>query len=162
MKCELSGSFKIAVDVPKSYELLVGILDDPELEHIARILIYGGQEVIPKKFYDVIPELGDYDTSFDIFNIPSRDFLSATEEQYSASWQDTLDRYIKQFKSPYIALEKLGATIVEQMKLVIQYHEWVENGWIETTYKKMTGGSSRPLVDTGHMLNSIKYKVVIN
>lgn len=162
MECKFEGQFNIVFNIPTNYELLVGIIDDPELEKIARVLIYGGTEVVPKKFYDVIPELGDYATEFDVFEIPSRDFLTATSEQFSYGWQNMLDRYLVQFKDPYLALCKLGLTIADQMKLVIQYHEWVKNGWIETTYKKLTGGSPNPLVDTGHMLNSIKYKVIVH
>lgn len=165
MKCDVTGRFNIVNIIPKNYELLVGILDDPELEKIARVLIHGGEEVIPHKFFEIIPDLDKIldvesaESSFELFTIPARDFLSATEENYKYSWQDTLNKFLKQYGNEYIALCKLGELIVNQMKSVIEYNDWIENGWIESTYKKLTGGDPRPLIDTGHMLNSIRYEV---
>ena len=166
MKCKVSGGYSFSKQIPNGYKLYVGIIEDPRLAMIAQVLVQGGQTVIPEKFFDVIPELhhhfgvDSYSESFELFDIPERNFLEATVEEYSYSWNRDFNLYLKQSRSIYSALNMLGATIKDQMQLVIQYHNWIKDGYIMTEFKERTGGDPRPLINTGHMLHSIDYKVV--
>ena len=166
MKCEVRGNYSFSKQIPNSYKLYVGIIEDPRLSMIAQVLVQGGQTVIPEKFFEVIPELHhyfsveDYSESFELFDIQARNFLKATAEEYSYSWKNDFNLYLKQTRNVYSALNMLGATIKEQMQLVIQYHNWIKDGYIMTEFKERTGGDPRPLINTGHMLHSIDYKVV--
>lgn len=143
------GKAKIESELKKADRLvaLVGIPSDSDPEK---------DSDIPLATIAYVNEKGSI-----VNNIPPRPFMKQTREKAeSGSFQKFMRKLLKGLSSGSITAEKaikrLGANYEGRMKDIFIHGTFVENAEITKRRKK----SSRPLIDTGHLRQSIKYKVV--
>lgn len=143
------GKAKIESELKKADRLvaLVGIPSDSDPEK---------DSDIPLATIAYVNEKGSI-----VNNIPPRPFMKQTKEKAeSGSFQKFMRKLLKGLSSGTITAEKaikrLGADYEGRMKDIFIHGTFVENAEITKRRKK----SSRPLIDTGHLRQSIKYKVV--
>lgn len=93
--------------------------------------------------------------------IPPRPFMKQTRERAErGNFPKFMRKLLKGLSSGSVTAEKaikrLGADYEGRMKDIFIHGSFVENA--ESTKRRKK--SSRPLIDTGHLRQSIKYKVV--
>ncbi len=90
--------------------------------------------------------------------IPARPFLSTAADIHKRTWMNlmvkALEKALEGKMTPIQALEVVGLKAAADVKKVLLTHAWVQNK--PGTIKRK--GSSRPLVDTGQLVNSITSK----
>ena len=93
-------------------------------------------------------------------NIPARPFMKQTRQRAEGRFARLLRRLYKQVVdskvSPFEGLSKLGMAYEGEMKNTFTTGSFTPNK--PATIKRK--GSSRPLIDTGHLRQSITSKVV--
>lgn len=110
--------------------------------------------------------------------IPPRPFGSTFLNKYKEEINKVIDKelnlYLEKKKNLKSALNIIGITCAKYMKYNLTYGSWVPNspitiqgGWIKSPIRKIPiyikgKKSSRPLIDTGQLRQSITYIVVKN
>lgn len=95
---------------------------------------------------------------FGTAKIPSRPFIRQCFTIHSENAQRLLAHIaqnVMKGANPETELSRVGQWYQDQMKRVLRTHPWQPNS-VATIKRK---GSSRPLVDTGQLVNAIRYKV---
>lgn len=90
-------------------------------------------------------------------NIPPRPFFRTMIAQNQASWAPELARLIKSGIAPMDALRTLGQIMSGQLRASIIAMNTPPNAPSTIQKKK----AAKPLVDTGHMRNSVDFEVTI-
>ena len=94
------------------------------------------------------------------WNIPPRPFIRGWVENHEAEIKATQERLFKQVSegkiSAEIAIAKLGQFAQDGIKRYIVAGNFEPNA--EATIQRK--GSSRPLIDTGAMRNSVRYQII--
>ena len=96
----------------------------------------------------------EYGTS----DIPSRPFMRSTSDTYKDKWANAQGKLLNRVidgLAPIMAARTLGEMIQGDIQRHIRKGNWVMNAPSTVKRKK----SNKPLIDTGHMRQSIRYKV---
>lgn len=93
--------------------------------------------------------------------IPERRWLRGTFEHYKADLVQMQTKIVKGLMAnrvkPEHALKMLGVWAVNKVKFYVKGTDNVQPGLAESTIEAK--GSTRPLVDTGLMINSVNYEI---
>jgi len=95
-----------------------------------------------------------------VITIPSRPFMRDAFEKNHTLLMESISKWYGEVIEKKIELktffDRIGVMMTEQIKNSIRDGGWVSNHPITIEIK----GSSRPLIDSGEMLESVKYQVV--
>lgn len=113
-----------------------------------------GLSIAQKAFYN------EYGTKIDgVVHVPERSFLRSAYDENASDINTTIDRLWAGVHSEKVTAEQAGKILGErhqgQVKSKIRNGSFTPNA--ESTIARK--GSSKPLIDTGEMLNSIRYEV---
>lgn len=103
-------------------------------------------------------------------NIPARPFMKTTFDEKQKKWMRIVKRALQEDgHNPDVALERVGLAAAEDIKKAIQaVHEPMLavstikarlRDWEETGAFEKDKDLQKPLIRTGHMLNSVSYQV---
>ncbi len=144
---------KINKTAQNNITLKVGFLT-PEMAQIAVINEYGATiNVTPKMRGWFFHNFGIHKSNKPIV-IPPRPFMTTTIKNYKNKWAKGL-KVLLESMPPEQALSYLGERMRTDIMDTIISHKFTPNA----PFTIMKKGRDKPLIDSGDMLNSIKYKV---
>lgn len=90
------------------------------------------------------------------FNIPARPFMAFTVKRNREAWNRFISRNFRGKEYSYPLAVRFCETVRQDIKTEIEIGDFAPNS--PSTIKKKK--SDRPLVDTGHLMESIIYKII--
>jgi hypothetical protein len=134
--------FKSKIDASNDLEVAIGIHEDAGFNE-------EGEDILQYAIWN------HYGTA----NIPKRPFVDLAADRNN-NWQkyveEALGNVIDKNTSLKIEAEKVGVIAVKDMKAIIENKEILPMNALSTIKKK---GFDHPLIETGALVDSIKYKI---